>query len=59
LTDKTVLTAFRRNGAELDTNSGPLRLVIPDEKHQMRWVRQVTSIEVIRLGAEHGPGIKS
>ena len=55
LNDKTVLMAYRRNGSELDTNSGSLRLVIPEEKHQMRWVRQVTGLEIIRIGAVQEP----
>src|ERR1700689_5352874 len=28
---------------------GPLRLVVPGEKRQSRWVRQVTAIEVVSL----------
>jgi DMSO/TMAO reductase YedYZ molybdopterin-dependent catalytic subunit len=55
LNDKTVLMAYRRNGNELDTNSGPLRLVIPGEKHQMRWVHQVTGLETIRIGGGREP----
>src|SRR5262245_18238399 len=31
-TDSQVLLSFRRDGAELDANSGPLRLVVPGEK---------------------------
>jgi DMSO/TMAO reductase YedYZ molybdopterin-dependent catalytic subunit len=49
LTDKKVLLAFRREGKELDANTGPLRLVVPDEKRHGRWVRRVTEIEIIRL----------
>ena len=48
-TDKQVLLAFRRNGEALDAKAGPLRLVIPDQKRQARWVRQVTEIEVVRV----------
>src|SRR5262249_14288753 len=40
LTDKHVLLAFRRDGVDLDSTAGPLRIVVPDEKRQVRWVRQ-------------------
>ena len=49
-TNKQVVLVFRRNGAELDATAGPLRLVIPDEKRQARWVRQVTELKIIRTG---------
>ena len=48
-TDKETLLAYRRNGKELDSKAGPLRLVIPDEKRQARWVREVTGLEVVRV----------
>lgn len=50
-TDKQVLLAYKRNGADLDAKTGPLRLVIPDEKRQARWVRQVTDLEIIRASS--------
>ena len=50
VTEKKVLLACRRDGKELDTVVGPLRLVLPDEKRHGRWVRRVTELEVIRLG---------
>jgi DMSO/TMAO reductase YedYZ molybdopterin-dependent catalytic subunit len=50
MTDKTVLLAFSRDGAELDAAVGPLRIIVPDEKRQARWVRQVTELEVVRAG---------
>jgi DMSO/TMAO reductase YedYZ molybdopterin-dependent catalytic subunit len=54
-TNKQVVLAFRRNGADLDATAGPLRLVIPDEKRQARWVRQVTELEIIRTGEKGKP----
>jgi DMSO/TMAO reductase YedYZ molybdopterin-dependent catalytic subunit len=48
-TDKESLLAYRRDGKELDSKAGPLRLVIPDEKRQARWVREVTGLEVVRV----------
>jgi DMSO/TMAO reductase YedYZ molybdopterin-dependent catalytic subunit len=50
-TDRKVILAYLRNGLELDAKAGPLRLVIPDEKRQGRWVRQVTELEIIRVGS--------
>src|SRR5262249_40422631 len=50
ISDKTILLAFRRNGAELDAAAGPLRIVVPDENRQARWVRQVTELEIVRVG---------
>jgi hypothetical protein len=45
--DKMVLLADRRNGAPLDAKDGPFRIVVPDEKHHARWVRNVTQIDVL------------
>jgi|SRR5215813_8026638 len=45
-TDRIMLLADHRDGKLLDDKEGPLRLVIPDEKRQGRWVRQVTSLTV-------------
>jgi hypothetical protein len=45
-TDRVILLADRRNGAPLDAKAGPFRIVVPGEKHEARWVRQVTEIDV-------------
>jgi len=45
-TDKVVLLADRRDGKPLSEKEGPLRIVVPDEKRQARWIRQVKSIAV-------------
>jgi DMSO/TMAO reductase YedYZ molybdopterin-dependent catalytic subunit len=50
-TDKKILLAYTRDGAPLDAKAGPLRLVIPDEKRQARWVRQVKELEIMRVGS--------
>lgn len=52
--DKEVLLAYHRDGKNLDTNAGPLRLVIPEEKRQARWVREVNELEVIRVADAPG-----
>jgi DMSO/TMAO reductase YedYZ molybdopterin-dependent catalytic subunit len=46
-TDGLILIADRKNGEALPLKEGPLRVVVPWEKRQARWVRQLT---VLRLG---------
>jgi hypothetical protein len=47
ITDKIVLLADKRNGLPMGADLGPFRVVVPDEKHQVRWVRNVTEIAVL------------
>lgn len=47
-TDKLILLAEKRDGKPLDEKEGPLRIVVPDEKRQGRWVRQVTGLVIKR-----------
>ena len=44
-TNKVVLIADQRDGAPLGAD-GPFRLVVPDEKHHARWVRNAVDVEV-------------
>ena len=46
-TDGVILIADRKNGEALPPKEGPLRMVVPWEKRQARWVRQLTAL---RLG---------
>ena len=46
---RRVLLALRRNGADLDAKTGPLRLVIPEEKRHARWMRQMNELEIVRV----------
>jgi hypothetical protein len=46
-TDKIVLLADKRNGTLIGSDLGPFHLVIPDEKHHARWIRNVTDISVL------------
>jgi DMSO/TMAO reductase YedYZ molybdopterin-dependent catalytic subunit len=46
--DKQVILADHRDGKVMTAPEGPLRLVVPDEKRQARWVRQVTALKIIR-----------
>lgn len=45
-TDRIILLADKKNGAPLSAAEGPLRIVVPSEKRQARWVRNVLSISV-------------
>src|SRR5215510_10320664 len=47
-TDRVVLLADKRDGKPLAEKEGPLRLVVPDEKREGRWVRQVITLTVRR-----------
>ncbi len=47
-TDRVILLADRRDGKPLGAKEGPLRIVVPDEKRQSRWVRQVISLKLKR-----------
>lgn len=47
--EQTILLVETQDGAPLPENAGPLRLVCPGDKRGARWVRQVTSLEVISL----------
>ena len=47
-TDKIIILADKRDGKPMDDREGPLRIVVPDEKRQARWVRQVTGLVIKR-----------
>ena len=47
--DRVIVLADRRDGKPLDTREGPLRLVVPGDKRHARWIRGVTSLEVLRV----------
>jgi DMSO/TMAO reductase YedYZ molybdopterin-dependent catalytic subunit len=44
-----VIVAQSVDGQPLAATEGPLRLVVPGDKRQARWVRMVTSISVMRV----------
>lgn len=46
-----VLLVDRRDGHVLDAKEGPFRLVAPGDKRPARWVRQVTSIDLLAAPA--------
>ena len=47
--DRVILLADRRDGKPLDSREGPLRFVVPGDKRHARWIRGVTTIEVLRV----------
>jgi hypothetical protein len=49
MTDNIILLADRRDGQALDAKHGPYQLVVPHEKRQSRWVRQVTKMSVVQV----------
>jgi hypothetical protein len=44
--DRLILLADRRDQQPLPPEEGPLRLIVPGEKRQARWVRQVTTVTI-------------
>ena len=46
---ETVLIVDSTDGQPLGTDQGPLRLVVPGDKRQGRWVRMLKSITVVNL----------
>jgi DMSO/TMAO reductase YedYZ molybdopterin-dependent catalytic subunit len=46
-TDNRALLADKMDGQPLSDRDGPLRLVIPAEKREARWVRMVERIEIL------------
>jgi len=57
-TDKMVLLADHRDSKPLSEKEGPLCIVVPDEKRQARWIRQVRSITVRHAAVEFGKAEK-
>jgi DMSO/TMAO reductase YedYZ molybdopterin-dependent catalytic subunit len=47
-TDRIVILVDRRDGKPLALKEGALRIVVPDEKREARWVRQVVSLTIRR-----------
>ena len=47
-TDQIIILADRRDGKPLSEPEGPWRFVVPSEKRQSRWVRQVVALTIRR-----------
>lgn len=48
VSDKVILIADRADDKPLAAKDGPLRIVVPDEKLHVRWIRQLTMLKVCR-----------
>jgi hypothetical protein len=48
---ESVLIVDSADGQPLGPDQGPLRLVVPGDKRQGRWVRMLKSITIVNLGA--------
>jgi hypothetical protein len=48
LTDKIILIADKKDGQDLPSSEGPFRSIVPDEKRQMRWVKQTATLTVTK-----------
>jgi hypothetical protein len=46
--DRVILIADRRDGHALADKEGPLRFVVPGDKRQARWLRELVSVSVKR-----------
>lgn len=44
--DATILVADKREGKVLAATEGPLRIVVPGEKRQGRWTRQLVALKL-------------
>lgn len=47
-TDTQIILAYSRDGKPLSEKDGPVRIVVPNEKRQGRWVRQVVALTIRR-----------
>ena len=47
--DNAILIADRRDGKPLDEREGPIRLVVAGDKRHARWVRKLTTLEVVKV----------
>jgi hypothetical protein len=48
-TDHVAVLADTRDGAPIGTAAGPYRLVVPFEKRQARWIKNVTEVELVNV----------
>ena len=58
-TDRVVLLADRKDGKSLSDREGPFRIVVPGEKRQARWIRQVTVMTIRRSESDRTPPASS
>jgi len=46
-TSQMVLLAYEVDGHPLAKGEGPFRMVVPSDKKQARWIRELTTIKVV------------
>ncbi|WP_082215336.1 molybdopterin-dependent oxidoreductase [Dyadobacter psychrophilus] len=46
-TDQVILVAIEKDGQPLPDGEGPFRIIVPNDKKQARWTREVRSIKVM------------
>lgn len=49
--DRKIFLAYSKKGVALPDEEAPLRVIIPDEKREARWIRQVVTLKVISTGS--------
>jgi DMSO/TMAO reductase YedYZ molybdopterin-dependent catalytic subunit len=49
--NESVLVADTADGKDLGPDQGPLRLVVPGDNRQGRWVRQLKSLSIVNAGS--------
>jgi hypothetical protein len=47
--DRVIILADHRDGKPLDSHEGPLRFVVPGDQRHARWIRGVTTLEIVRV----------
>ena len=47
---RTAIVALTENGKPLAAQFGPLRIAVPGEAHRARWIRQLTTLRLVRVG---------
>ncbi|UEG53583.1 molybdopterin-dependent oxidoreductase [Mucilaginibacter daejeonensis] len=47
--NRTIILADRADKKALPAEDGPFQIIVPGEKKHARWIRQVTSIQVVKL----------
>jgi len=46
----TILLVDKQDGQALVPGQGPIRLVVPGDKRPARWLRMLTSLEILSVG---------
>jgi hypothetical protein len=50
--ERQIILAYRLDGKGMTAPEGPLRIIVPDEKRRARWVRQVTTLSILKAPAD-------